>query len=108
MVSAEDKPNIIFIEVDDLTYTYAPPRGSKIARTPNLDRLSREGFVFDNDWILRLFNPAGQTQPAVVSCLNHKVGGFALAPHAFENGGPCDEAQKAILKNSAKRLLHRP
>jgi arylsulfatase A-like enzyme len=48
MVSAGDKPNIIFIEVDDLTYTYVSPWGSKIARTPNLDRLSREGFVFDN------------------------------------------------------------
>jgi hypothetical protein len=51
----------------------------------------------DNGWIFRLFNPTGQTQSAVVSCLNHKVGSFALAPYAFENGGLCDETQKAIL-----------
>ena len=51
----------------------------------------------DKGWIFRLFNPTGQTQSAVVSCLNHKVGSFALAPYAFENGGLCDEAQKAIL-----------
>jgi arylsulfatase A-like enzyme len=48
LVSAGDKPNIIFIEVDDLLYTYTSPWGSKIARTPNLDRLAREGFVFDS------------------------------------------------------------
>lgn len=41
------QPNIIFIEVDDLCYTYASPWGSKTAKTPTLDRLAREGFVFD-------------------------------------------------------------
>jgi arylsulfatase A-like enzyme len=42
-----DRPNIIFIEVDDLCYSYASPWGSKTAVTPTLDRLAREGFVFD-------------------------------------------------------------
>ena len=41
-------PHIIFIEVDDLCYTYASPWGSKTARTPTLDRLAKEGFVFDH------------------------------------------------------------
>ncbi len=44
---AETKPNIVFIEVDDLCYTYASPWGSKTSVTPTLDRLAREGFVFD-------------------------------------------------------------
>jgi arylsulfatase A-like enzyme len=45
---AADRPNILFIEVDDLCYTYASPWGSKTSVTPTLDRLAREGFVFDN------------------------------------------------------------
>ncbi|MEZ6129573.1 MAG: sulfatase-like hydrolase/transferase [Planctomycetaceae bacterium] len=43
----QTKPNIVFIEVDDLAYTYASPWGCKTARTPTLDRLASEGFVFD-------------------------------------------------------------
>jgi arylsulfatase A-like enzyme len=45
---AADRPNIVFIEVDDLCYTYASPWGSKTSVTPTLDRLAREGFVFDS------------------------------------------------------------
>ncbi len=43
----QPRPHIIFIEVDDLTYTYAGPWGSTTARTPTLDRLASQGFVFD-------------------------------------------------------------
>ena len=43
-----ERPNIIFIEVDDLTYTYTPTWGAKASLTPNLDRLAKSGFVFDN------------------------------------------------------------
>lgn len=46
-VHAAEKPHIIFIEVDDLAYTYASPWGSESARTPTLDQLAARGFVFD-------------------------------------------------------------
>lgn len=42
------RPNIIFIEVDDLTYTYTSVWGSKTSPTPTVDRLAREGFVFNH------------------------------------------------------------
>ncbi len=45
--AAPDRPHLILIEVDDLAYNYTSPWGSKTARTPALDRLAREGFVFD-------------------------------------------------------------
>jgi arylsulfatase A-like enzyme len=45
---ADAPPNIVFIEVDDLNYVYASPWGSTTAQTPALDRLAREGFVFDH------------------------------------------------------------
>jgi arylsulfatase A-like enzyme len=45
--SVASRPNIIFIEVDDLLYTYTSPWGSKTAVTPTLDRLASQGLIFD-------------------------------------------------------------
>ena len=42
-VHAADKPNLIFINIDDLGYGDIGPFGSKLNRTPNLDRMAREG-----------------------------------------------------------------
>jgi arylsulfatase A-like enzyme len=41
------QPPIVFIEVDDLAYTYTSVWGSQTSPTPTLARLAREGFVFD-------------------------------------------------------------
>lgn len=43
-----DKPNIVFVEVDDLTAKFTSPFGADFAITPNLDRLAAEGIVFEN------------------------------------------------------------
>lgn len=37
------KPNFVFINIDDLGYADIGPFGSKINRTPNLDRMARQG-----------------------------------------------------------------
>ena len=43
-LSAEKpKPNFIFINIDDMGYADIGPFGSKINRTPNLDRMAKEG-----------------------------------------------------------------
>jgi arylsulfatase A-like enzyme len=44
----DDRPNIVFIEVDDLTAKYLGCFGAKFAKTPNLDALAATGTVFDN------------------------------------------------------------
>jgi arylsulfatase A len=41
--AAGSKPNFVFINIDDLGYADIGPFGSKINRTPNLDRMAREG-----------------------------------------------------------------
>ena len=38
-----DKPNFIVINIDDLGYADIGPFGSKLNRTPNLDRMAAEG-----------------------------------------------------------------
>jgi arylsulfatase A-like enzyme len=42
------KPNIVFIEVDDLTYKYLGCMGNPIAQTPAIDSLAKEGVLFKN------------------------------------------------------------
>ena len=41
--TAADKPNFIVINIDDLGYADIQPFGSKVNRTPNLNRMAKEG-----------------------------------------------------------------
>lgn len=40
---AQEKPNFVLINIDDLGYSDIGPFGSKLNRTPNLDRMAAEG-----------------------------------------------------------------
>ena len=46
--TGQEKPNILFIAVDDLNDWIGPLGGHPQARTPNFDRLARRGMVFTN------------------------------------------------------------
>src|SRR3954471_23311706 len=46
--SADEKPNILFIAVDDLNDWVGCLGGHPQARTPNIDRLARRGTLFAN------------------------------------------------------------
>jgi len=41
------RPNVIFIFADQLRYDALSVNGNRVVRTPNLERLAREGVVFD-------------------------------------------------------------
>ena len=47
-VVIEEKPNILFIEVDDLTAKYLGSYGADFAKTPQIDNLAKNGVVFSN------------------------------------------------------------
>ena len=42
-LAAEPKPNFIIINIDDMGYADIGPFGSKLNRTPNIDRMAKEG-----------------------------------------------------------------
>lgn len=42
------RPNIVFIEADDLTYKYVGCLNSPVAKTPNIDALAAKGVIFRN------------------------------------------------------------
>src|SRR5262245_3255675 len=45
------KPNIVFVLVDDLRWDGLGCTGHQFARTPNIDRLAREGTLFRNAFV---------------------------------------------------------
>jgi arylsulfatase A-like enzyme len=48
---APPRPNVVFILVDDLRWDALGCTGNRIARTPNIDRIAREGALFKNFFV---------------------------------------------------------
>ncbi len=46
--SAQDRPNVLFILCDDLRWDALSCSGNKYVKTPNIDRLAKEGVYFQN------------------------------------------------------------
>ena len=46
--SAEQKPNILFILIDDLGWSDVGCYGSTFHETPHIDRLAKQGMKFSN------------------------------------------------------------
>ena len=49
-VRAETKPNVILVLVDDMGWMDLSCQGSDFYRTPNVDRLAKEGIRFTNGY----------------------------------------------------------
>jgi arylsulfatase A-like enzyme len=47
-ISAQSKPNILFLLADDFSYPYASVYGDKTVKTPNIERLAKQGITFTN------------------------------------------------------------
>ena len=46
-------PNVLLVLADDMTYHDCGAYGSDIVRTPNIDRLAREGMLFQRMFTIR-------------------------------------------------------
>ncbi len=49
--SNTNRPNILFIISDDHAYQAISAYGSKLAKTPNIDRIANEGAIFQNSFV---------------------------------------------------------
>ena len=58
------RPNIIYINVDDLGWSDLGYQGSSYYRTPNIDRLASQGMIFT-----AAYAPAANCAPSRASCL---------------------------------------
>ncbi len=45
---SENKPNIVLIMVDQLSALFLSSYGHPTVKTPNIDRLAKDGVIFEN------------------------------------------------------------
>lgn len=55
--AASPRPNIVYFLVDDLGYADVGFNGSKDVRTPNIDRLAKEGTVLSSYYVQQVCSP---------------------------------------------------
>src|SRR5262249_43976055 len=75
-LQSPSRPNILFILADDWSYPHAGVYGDKVVKTPNFDRVAREGALFTNAYCA-----AASCTPSRASILTGR------AVHQLEEGG---------------------
>lgn len=71
---AAQRPNIVFIEVDDLNYKYSGLATTKRVNTPNMDRIAESGTYFKNAMCQGMM--CGPSRNALISGLYPHTLGF--------------------------------
>ena len=51
LAKTDPRPNLLFILIDDLRYTAPGYAGHPFVKTPNIDRIAREGAIFENAFV---------------------------------------------------------
>src|SRR6185436_9912527 len=86
--STKKLPNIIYIYADDLGYGQLGCYGQQKIKTPNIDRLAREGIRFTNH-----YTGAPVCAPARCMLLTGKHGGHSYIRGNYELGSFADEKE---------------
>lgn len=76
------KPNIIFIFSDDHAYQTISAYGSKLAQTPNIDRIARSGALFKNTFITNSI--CGPSRACLLTGKYSHVNGYMLNEKSFD------------------------
>jgi arylsulfatase A-like enzyme len=63
------KPNIIYINIDDMGWKDVTYMGSRFYETPNIDKLASEGIIFTN-----AYAPAANCAPSRACCMSGQYG----------------------------------
>jgi arylsulfatase A-like enzyme len=78
---ADDRPNVLFLFADDQRPDTIAALGNDVIKTPNLDRIANNGFVFNNAYCM------GATMGAVCNPSRHQVmSGMSL--FRYKNADP--------------------
>ena len=81
--AAADRPNIIFIFTDDHASHSISAYGSKINKTPNLDRIAREGMLFQNCFCTNSI--CGPSRAVIQTGLHNHLNGYIRNGLTFDN-----------------------
>jgi len=89
-LSADSPPNILFIFTDDHAAHAMSCYGSKIIKTPNLDRIANEGMLFRNCFCTN--SVCGPSRAVILTGKHSHLNGF------YKNGDRFDGAQQTFPK----------
>ena len=93
------KPNFVVILIDDMGYGDIGPFGSKVNRTPNLDRMAKEGMKLTSFYCAPVCT-ASRAQ-LMTGCYAKRVGlDGALRPISASGLNPSEKTVAALLKQS--------
>ena len=80
--TAQRAPNVVFVFSDDHAYQAIGAYGSKLAPTPNLDRLAREGVLFENSFVTNSI--CCPSRAVVLSGRHSHLNGVLTNAHTFD------------------------
>ena len=80
-----DRPNVILIVTDDMGYADLSCQGSKKNRTPNLDRMAKEGTRFTSFYVAQAVCTASRAA-FMSGCYANRVGLQGALNHTSKNG----------------------
>ena len=78
------RPNIIFVFSDDHAAHAISAYGSKINKTPNIDRLASEGLLFRNNFCGNAL--CGPSRATILTGLHSHANGFMRNGNVFDGG----------------------
>ena len=88
--AADKRPNILFIFTDDHAPHAIGAYGSKINKTPHMDRLAREGMIFHNSFCTNSI--CGPSRAVILTGKHSHLNGF------MTNGNSFDGSQQTFPK----------
>lgn len=89
---AQKRPNVIYIYADDLGYAEIGAYGQEKIKTPNLDRLAKEGMKFTDH-----YTGTPVCAPARAMLMTGKHGGHAYIRGNYELGGFPDSEERGQM-----------
>jgi arylsulfatase A-like enzyme len=79
---AETRPNILFIFTDDHAYQAISAYGSKLNKTPNIDRIAKEGIRFDRCYVTNSI--CGPSRACILTGKYSHMNGYYLNDQEFD------------------------
>lgn len=82
---AEERPNVVFIVVDDMGYADLGSQGAQGFQTPHLDRLAAEGTRFTNFYVAQAVCTASRAA-LLTGCYPNRLGMHGAYNHTSRDG----------------------
>ncbi|MEJ7736867.1 MAG: sulfatase [Chitinophagaceae bacterium] len=95
LVTAQQRPNIVLIVSDDHAYQAISAYGSKLMRTPNIDRIAKEGAIFNKGYVTNSI--CGPSRAVILTGKYSHKNGFKDNEHSSFNG-----SQNTFIKELTK------